>query len=76
MEERVAKLEKTVAKLLKHMKSAGSENTSKKSTSRTPSEYQIFMKNEMPKIKEEFPDKKHSEVFSICAKRWKSRDIS
>ena len=73
MEERVAKLEKVVAKLLKHMKS---ENAPKKSTSRTPSEYQIFMKNEMPKIKEEFPDKKHSEVFSICAKRWKSRDIS
>jgi len=66
---RIDKLEKTVAMLVKQKKQ---DDGPKKS--RPPTAYQKFMKAELPHAKEEFPDKKHSELFSIVAKRWKEKE--
>lgn len=39
---------------------------------RAPGAYNIFMKEEIARIKVEFPDMKHTERFSLAAKRWKA----
>lgn len=43
------------------------ENTEK----REPSQYNIFVKNEMHKLKEQYPDKPNKEIMSMAAALWK-----
>jgi ABC-type molybdate transport system substrate-binding protein len=52
-----------------------SSKKSERTEKREPSKYNIFVKNEMTRLKSEHPDKSNKEIMSMAAALWnKSKD--
>lgn len=63
-DEKIALLEERIKKL---------ESNKKIKTKRKPSPFNLFMQENVPKVKEDNPGITHSEAFSKAASLWKER---
>ena len=62
-------------KLLVTAYKASSKRSKTSTEKREPSKYNIFVKNEMTRLKTEHPDKSNKEIMSMAAALWnKSKD--
>lgn len=59
---------KTLREDLDSVKSSMGKKPKKK---RAPSAYNLFVKEAMPYLKEQYPDKPTKELFSMAGKEWK-----
>ena len=76
-EDRVAKLEKQMKEqqtVIEELRKAGEGGGGKKKRVKDPNrpktDYQKYMSKRMGELKQEHPDKKHPDIFSMAAKEW------
>ncbi|KDQ06719.1 hypothetical protein BOTBODRAFT_39377 [Botryobasidium botryosum FD-172 SS1] len=55
----------------KPARKAAPKKTTDGAAKKSPSQYQLYMKNNLPTYKGENPDKTHKEAFAEVAKLWK-----
>jgi hypothetical protein len=68
------KLEKQIEKLNGVMAAIAKANVKKEVKRREPSIFNIFMKEEMVLLKEQFPEKNHKELFATASSNWKTSE--
>ena len=68
-EKSVTKTEKSTLKKSKSVTKTDNSKTQEKSK-RAPTTYQIFMKEEIARLKESHPKLEHKERFSMAAQNW------
>jgi len=68
-EKSVTKTEKSKTKTDKSTKKP-QKSTTKNTSTKTPTAYQTFMKEEIARLKVSHPDLAHKERFSMAAKNW------
>lgn len=70
------KVNKTVLTELQQLRKAldGAKVKPEKRT-RAPNAYNLFIKDEMVKVRAEYPEMTSSEQFSECIKRWRGREV-
>jgi hypothetical protein len=74
MEDQLKKLEERISKL---EKSGGAEAAPKKEKKpRKPNSFNIFMKDEIAKIKSETPGITHQQAFSKAAVNWTAKKVA
>jgi hypothetical protein len=60
--------------LVASYKSSGKSKKSSSDEKREPSKYNLFVKQEMTKLKAEYPDKTNPEIMSMAAARWREHN--
>ncbi|KAJ3308605.1 Axial regulator YABBY 4 [Blyttiomyces sp. JEL0837] len=53
-------------------KVASEKSSTKAKGTRAPSAYNLFMKNELPRVKAANPTMSHKDAFKVAASNWKS----
>lgn len=64
--------EYTLDELKKHLSAAYKQAAKKVTVKREPSAYNKFMKEELPKLRKENPDKEIKHLMKLVAEKWKA----